>query len=137
MAWDNLPDFIKVIKVEWYWHKEPRNKSKLTLKLVHDRGAWVAQLVKPLTSAQVVVSQFVDSSPESGSVQTAWSLDPPLDSVSPSLSAPLLLTLSLSFKINKHKKRERNPFYICTKNNKILTSKQKRGKTYALKNIEH
>ena len=62
-------------------------------------GAWVAQSVKRLTSAQVMISQFMSFSPASGSVLTAWSLEPA--SVSPSLSAPPLLALCLS-KINKH-----------------------------------
>ena len=58
---------------------------------------WVAQSVKRLTLAQVMISQFVGLSPASGSVLTAQSLEPALDSVSPSLSDPLLLVLSLSF----------------------------------------
>ena len=58
-------------------------------------GAWVAQSVKRPTSAQVMISQFVGSSPTSGSVLTAQSLEPAWDSVSPSLSAPPLLTLCL------------------------------------------
>ena len=75
------------------------------------QGGWVAQSVKLPTLAQVVISQFVSSSPMSGFVLTAWSLAPDLDSVSPSLSAlpPLVLCLSLSVslslslsKINKH-----------------------------------
>ena len=72
------------------------------------RGAWVAQLVKRPTSAQVMISWFVSSSPASGSVLTAQSLKPDLDSVSPSLSVPppthaLSLSLSLSLsKINKN-----------------------------------
>ena len=45
------------------------------------RGAWVAQSVKGLTSAQVMISQFVSLSPASGSVLTAQSLEPALDSV--------------------------------------------------------
>ena len=41
-----------------------------------DRGAWVAQLVKRPTSAQVMFSQFMGSSPALGSMLTAgaWSL---------------------------------------------------------------
>ena len=64
------------------------------------RGAWVAQSVKRPTSAQVTISGSVSSSPASGSVRTAQSLEPALDSVSPSLSdAPLfMLCLSLSQK---------------------------------------
>ena len=49
------------------------------------KGVWVAQLVKRLTSAQVVVSWFVSPSRALGSVLTAQSLDPALDSVPPSL----------------------------------------------------
>ena len=69
------------------------------------RGAWGAQWAERLISAQVTISGFVGSSPASGSVPTAQSLEPAWDSVSPSLSAPPLLTLSLK---NKHKKKK-NP----------------------------
>ena len=49
-----------------------------------------------------MISRFVGSSPASGSVLTARSLEPALDSVSPSTSAPPLLVLCLSLsKINK------------------------------------
>ena len=68
-------------------------------------GNWeagVAQSVEHPTSAQVMISWFVGSSPTSGSVLTAQSLKPVSDSVSPSLSAPpplmLCLCLSLSVK---------------------------------------
>ena len=56
----------------------------------------MSQSVKPLTVAQVMISQFVSLSPASGSVLTAQSLEPALDSVSPFLSAPPLLTPCLS-----------------------------------------
>ena len=66
----------------------------------------MAQSVKCLTSAQGMISQLVGSSPTSGSVLAARSLEPALDSVSSSLSLPPpLLTISLSLslsKINKH-----------------------------------
>ena len=64
------------------------------------RGAWVAQSVKRQTSAQVGISQFAGLSPASGSALTARSLEPALDSVAPSLSAPppFMLCLSLSQK---------------------------------------
>ena len=66
-------------------------------------GAWVAQSVERLTSAQVMISRSVSSSPASGSVLTAQSLEPAWDSVSPSLSLPLPRSRSLSVsKINKH-----------------------------------
>ena len=55
------------------------------------RGARVAQSVKRPTSAQVMISQLVSSSPASGSVLTARGPEPALDSVSPSLSGPLCL----------------------------------------------
>ena len=58
-------------------------------------GARVAQSVKRPTSAQVMISRFVGLSPASGSVLTAQSLEPASDSVSPSLSAPPVLTLCL------------------------------------------
>ena len=70
-------------------------------------GAWVAQSVECPTSAQVMILRSVSWSPASGSLLTAHSLEPALDSVSPSLSAPPPLMLCLSFslsKINKHLK---------------------------------
>ena len=59
-------------------------------------GAWVAQSVGRLTSAQIMISQSVGLSPASGSVLTAQSLEPASDSVSPSLSAAPLLVFCLS-----------------------------------------
>ena len=49
------------------------------------QGAWVAQSVKCLISAQVMISQFMSLSPTSGSVLTAQSLEPTSSSVSLSL----------------------------------------------------
>ena len=77
------------------------------------RGTWVAQSVKHPTLAQVMVLQFINSNPVSGSVLKTQSPQPALDSVShclfgspllllplaPSLSPLSLLSLS---KINKH-----------------------------------
>ena len=40
------------------------------MKIKDSRGAWVAQLVELLTSAQVMVSHFMSSSPVLGSVLT-------------------------------------------------------------------
>ena len=65
-------------------------------------GTWMAHSVKHPTSAQVMNSQFVGSSPASGSVLTAQSLEPASDAVSPSLCLSpvrlfaLCLSLSLS-----------------------------------------
>ena len=67
------------------------------------RGAWVAQSVKQPTSAQVMISWFVSSSPTSGSVLTAQSLEPTSDSVSPSLSAHPLLALAFSLSLSLSK----------------------------------
>ena len=61
----------------------------------------MAQLVTRPTSAQVVISQFVGSSPASDSGPTAPSPEPAWDSVSPPLSAPPpadTLSLSLTLK---------------------------------------
>ena len=57
------------------------------------------------TSAQVMVSQFMSSSPTSGSVLTAQSLEPASDSVSPSFSVLPLLMLYLSLCLSKINKR--------------------------------
>ena len=60
----------------------------------------MAHLVEHLASAQVMISRLVGLGPASGSVLTAQSLEPALDAVSPSLSAPppfmLCLSVSLS-----------------------------------------
>ena len=73
-------------------------ESSFDLKSHRTRGAREAQSVKCLTLAQVMMSRLVSSSPTSVSVLTAQSLDPDLDSVSPSLSAPPLLLFCLSLK---------------------------------------
>ena len=59
------------------------------------RGAWVAESVERPTLAQVMISQLVSLSPTSGTVLTTQSLEPALDSVSPSLSAPKQLPFCL------------------------------------------
>ena len=60
----------------------------------------MAQSVERPTSAQVMVSRSVGSSPASGSVLAAQSLEPASDSVSPSLSAPPLLALCLCLSLS-------------------------------------
>ena len=63
------------------------------------QGAWVALSVKCSTSVQVMLSRLMSSSPALGSVLTAGSLEPALDSVPPlSARPPLMLCLSLSLK---------------------------------------
>ena len=80
-------------------HKHIRGTQKAEAIFISIRklgpGAWVAQSVKHPTSAQVMISWLVSSSPASGSVLIAKSLEPALDSVSPSLSAPPPLTFCL------------------------------------------
>ena len=71
------------------------------------RGAWVAQSVERLTSAQVMISRSVGSSPASGSVLTAQSLEPAFGfcvslSLCPSPACTLSLCLSVSLSKNKH-----------------------------------
>ena len=72
----------------------------------------MVQLVEHLTSAQVMISQFMNSSPASGSVLTAQSLEPASDSLFLSAAPPLVLSLALSLflslKINKHLKKKLN-----------------------------
>ena len=65
----------------------------------------MALSVKRPTSAQVMISRFESSSPASGAVLTARSLEPASDSVSPRLSAPPLLMLCLSLSIINVKKK--------------------------------
>ena len=59
------------------------------------QGAWVAQSVKHLTSAQVTISQFVSSSPTSGSLLSVQSL---LQTLRLPISARSPPPLSLSLK---------------------------------------
>ena len=62
----------------------------------------MARSVKHPTSAQVMISRSVSSSPTSGSVLTVQNLEPASDSVSPSLCPSPVHALSLSVsKINK------------------------------------
>ena len=75
------------------WHFLMAHSVPLTE--MASRGAWVAQSLEHLISAQVMISLSVSSSPASGSVLTARSLEPALDSVSPSLSAPSAVSLPL------------------------------------------
>ena len=71
-------------------------------------GTWVAQLVKCLTSTQVMTSQAVSLSPKSGSVLAAKSLEPASDSGSLSLSLSLSLSVSLSLLLPDRKSTRLN-----------------------------
>ena len=70
-----------------------RNGNLLALLVGMQTGA---DTLEGRTSARVVMLLLVSSSPASGSVLTSRSLEPASDSVSPSVSAPPLLTLCLS-----------------------------------------
>ena len=90
-------------QASWSWSTalgQPLGKSGRA------RGRLGGSVVERPTSAQVMISQFVSSSPASGSVPTARSPEPALRSVSPSLSAPPPLVLFLS-RINKHLKKKK------------------------------
>ena len=71
------------------------------VSLSHSKSARVSLSVKHLTSLQVMISGFVSSSPASGSMRRAQSLEPASDSVSPSLSLPPCLSLSLSLSFSQ------------------------------------
>ena len=82
----------------------------------------MAQLVRRPTSAQVMISQLMSLSPMLVSVLTAQSLDPASGSVSPSLSAPPLLVLSLKNKKIKNIKNLQGTW--VAQSDKRLTSAQ-------------
>ena len=63
-------------------------------------GPRVAWSVGRPTSPRVMILWFVSSSPVSGSVLTAQSLEPASESVSPPLSAPSMLLLCLTLSLN-------------------------------------
>ena len=67
---------------------------EIILKFVK-KNSPMAQSVKHPTLAQVMLSQLTSLSPTSGSVLTAQGLERASDSLSPSLSVPPLLMLSL------------------------------------------
>ena len=63
----------------------------------------MAQAVKHLALAQVMISQFMSSSPTLGCVLTAQSLEPASDSVSPFLGHSPACTLSpFLSEVNEH-----------------------------------
>ena len=74
----------------------------MTKRIVASRGAWVAQSAERLASAQIMISQSVSSSPASGFLLTAQSLEPALDSVCMSLSQK-------ETNIKKEKKKNKKP----------------------------
>ena len=73
------------ILLQWSGYTSKLHEFTLSMIKKYYRGAWVAQLVEHPTSAQVMISQLISSSPTSGPVLTAWRLEPASDSVSLSL----------------------------------------------------
>ena len=86
-----------------YWKETASHPVALTRRVEISWDSWVAQSVERPTSAQVMISHFVSSSPMLGSMLTAQRLEPASDSVSPSLSLcpSYTHTHTLSLK-NKH-----------------------------------
>ena len=84
-----------------------RNKHCANKIHMYFRDAWVAQLVERPTSTQVMISQSVGLSPTSGSVPTAQSLKPALQTSEERLFrlslCPLPSSCSVSQKIYKHR----------------------------------
>ena len=89
------PCLVRILLLIWKFMGE-REDDKFKIHVYG--GIWVSQLVKHLAPAQVIISHFLGSSPPSGSVRTAQSLEPALDSMSPSLSLPLPNSCSVSLK---------------------------------------
>ena len=89
----------------WIAPKSPERWERVELRYgTKERafwGTWVAPLVKQPTSAQVMLSRLVSSSPGSGSVLTAQSLEPAFDSVCVCLSLSLPLLCSDSFSLDR------------------------------------
>ena len=90
------PCFLSLFD-SWILNVVTRLTDAYNNKVLEDKtvgGTWVAQSVKRLTSARVMISRSVSSSPASGSVLTAQSLEPVSDSVSPSLTLPCSCSVS-------------------------------------------
>ena len=91
------------------------------------RGAWVAHSIVHPTSAQVVISRFVSSSPAVGSVLGAWSL---LQILCLPLFLPFPCLCSVSFCPSKMNKCKKKIFYKAKTFNKISLPVQRlRDKT--------
>ena len=77
-----------------HWPKMEQFEHQKRIKSV--RGAWVAQSVKHLTSAQVTISRFMSSSPASGSLLSPQSASDPLSVPFSLCPSPCLHTHPLS-----------------------------------------
>ena len=79
------------------------------------RGTWVGQLVERPTSAQVMSSQFVSSSPTSASLLSACQYRACFDPLSPSLCPSLACGLpKIKTKIDKEDSDASNKGNICS-----------------------
>ena len=93
----SIPQCLKKYSIALLWNVNFKNDY---------RGTGVAQSAKHPTSAQIMILQFVGSSPMLGSVLTAQSLEPASDFVSPSLSFCPFPTCARSLsKINRSYKK--------------------------------
>ena len=99
---DSLLIIVSLRKSSFFYNFNPFNIFKINcnggLLMMIPWGAWVAQSVKHLSSAQVMISRLVRSSPLSGALLIAQSLESVLDSVFSSLPLPHLHSASLSLK---------------------------------------
>ena len=104
---------FKILKLKWIRTAFANSHETQSLG-----DAWVAQSVEHPTSAQVMISQLMGSSPTSSSVLTARSLEPASHSVSPSLSAPNPLAfchcLSQKYINIKKQNKTKNPTKLST-----------------------
>ena len=95
-AWKRHTELASLVFI----HRMPPSHAGFVAgSVIRKAFPWGIQLVKHLTSAQVMISRFMGSSPASGSVWTARSLEPVSDSVCPPLSLPLPCSLSLSLSL--------------------------------------
>ena len=94
-----------------------------SLKKIYSWGTWVAQSVEYLTSAQVMISQFMSSSPASGSLLSAQSL---LWNLCLPLPVPLPLLLSL-LKLNIFLKKGKK-MYSCMTSSLTMLKLRERNK---------
>ena len=107
------PWLISLKKDNWealgrsFWTaRAGRRYSPVGRRMGFGWGAWVAQSFGCPTSAQVMISRLVSLSPVSGSVQTAQSLEPALDSMSLSLPRPPSHSVSLKNKQTNIQKKD-------------------------------
>ena len=110
MKWYIARDYVTLLSSHW----EALKRRKVRVPVV-------AQLAKQLTSAQVTISQFVSYRPAWGSTLSVW--EPALETLSSSLSAPPLLSLS---EISKH-------FFLISKKKKSKADSWKEGKKKRIK----